>query len=167
MKKYFYAENGEKIGPLTYEELCSANISPDTLVWSEGMDDWKCAGDVEELDGLFSGDRSDVPPPVPPETTLVFQEEAPAANISDTAKRPPKSWLVESILATIFCCLPFGIAGIVYASKVEGRFMAGDYAGAEEASKQAARWTKYSFILGIIYVIIVLIYVISTGFAGF
>jgi len=34
-------------------------------------------------------------------------------------QKPPKSWLVESILVTLFCCLPFGIAGIVNASRVE------------------------------------------------
>ena len=33
---------------------------------------------------------------------------------------PPKNWLVESILVTLFCCLPLGIAGIINASKVEG-----------------------------------------------
>src|SRR4029079_6010877 len=38
--------------------------------------------------------------------------------------RPPKSWLAESILVTLFCCMPFGIAGIVNASRVESRFYA-------------------------------------------
>ena len=28
----------------------------------------------------------------------------------------PKTWLVESILVTLFCCLPFGIVGIVNAA---------------------------------------------------
>ena len=32
---------------------------------------------------------------------------------------PPKNWLIESILVTLFCCLPLGIAGIINASKVE------------------------------------------------
>ena len=36
----------------------------------------------------------------------------------------PKNWLVESILVTIFCCLPFGIAGIVFASQVNSKFAA-------------------------------------------
>ena len=39
---------------------------------------------------------------------------------------PPKNWLVESILVTVLCCLPFGIAGIVNASKVEVLFLSGD-----------------------------------------
>ncbi|MGI8950195.1 MAG: CD225/dispanin family protein [Chitinophagaceae bacterium] len=61
----------------------------------------------------------------------------------------PKNWLVESILVTIFCCLPFGIAGIVFASQVNSKFAAGDYAGAMQASRDAAKWTKIGFFIGI------------------
>ncbi len=58
----------------------------------------------------------------------------------------PKNWLVESILATIFCCLPFGIAGIVFAVQVNSKYQAGDYAGALQASKDAGKWTKIAFL---------------------
>lgn len=34
----------------------------------------------------------------------------------------PKTWMAESILVTVFCCLPFGIAGIVFASKVSSLY---------------------------------------------
>jgi hypothetical protein len=66
-----------------------------------------------------------------------------------TPSVPPKSWMVESILVTLFCCLPFGIAGIVNASKVESKFYAGDIAGAKRASDEAGKWTKVSFFIGI------------------
>ena len=66
-----------------------------------------------------------------------------------TPSVPPKSWMVESILVTLFCCLPFGIAGIVNASKVESKFYAGDIAGAKRASDEAGKWTKVSFLIGI------------------
>jgi hypothetical protein len=46
----------------------------------------------------------------------------------------PKNWLPESILVTIFCCLPFGIVGIVFASHLNAKYDAGDYAGAMIAS---------------------------------
>lgn len=62
---------------------------------------------------------------------------------------PPKNWLAESILVTIFCCLPFGIVGIVNASQVNTKYAAGDYAGAERASKEAGKWTKIGFFIGI------------------
>lgn len=66
----------------------------------------------------------------------------------------PKNWLVESILVTIFCCLPFGIAGIVFASQVNTKFDAGDHAGALKASQDAGKWTKIGFFVGIACIVI-------------
>lgn len=63
---------------------------------------------------------------------------------------PPKTWLVESILATIFCCLPFGIIGIINASKVESKFYAGDVQGSLKASEDAKKWSKIALICGIV-----------------
>jgi hypothetical protein len=51
-----------------------------------------------------------------------------------------QSYLAHSILATVFCCLPFGIVGIVFAAQVGAKLAAGDYAGAVHASKQAKMW---------------------------
>lgn len=70
-------------------------------------------------------------------------------NLNQPPQFRPKNWLVESILATLFCCLPFGIVGIVFASQVNSRYDAGDFLGAEKASKDAGRWTKISFFTGI------------------
>ena len=58
---------------------------------------------------------------------------------SDYPRAVP-NYLVPAILTTIFCCLPFGIVAIVYAAQVDGRVMAGDYAGAEELSRRAKNW---------------------------
>jgi len=79
---------------------------------------------------------------------------------------PPKSWLVESILVTIFCCLPLGIVGIINASKVESRYYSGDYEGAEYASQEAGKWTKIGFFIGLsLNVIGILVYVFAFGAA--
>jgi len=76
----------------------------------------------------------------------------------------PKQWLVESILVTIFCCLPLGIIGIVNAANVNARFDAGDYEGALRASKEAGRWTKIGFWISIAcWVAYLLFYVLIFG----
>ncbi len=62
----------------------------------------------------------------------------------------PKTYILESILVTLFCCLPFGIAGIVYASKVNSLYEAGNIVLAQEASKNAKKWIMWGFICGII-----------------
>lgn len=75
----------------------------------------------------------------------------------------PKTWLVESILVTLFCCLPFGIAGIVNAANVSSKFSAGDIQGAKRASEQAGKWTKWAFWTGLIGVILYIIVVVFIG----
>lgn len=75
----------------------------------------------------------------------------------------PKNWLVESILTTIFCCTPFGIVGIVYAAQVNSKYQTGDYPGAIQASKDAGRWTKIAFWLGIGLIIASLLFFFVFG----
>ncbi|MBC8034244.1 MAG: CD225/dispanin family protein [Chitinophagaceae bacterium] len=79
----------------------------------------------------------------------------------------PKNWLVESILVTIFCCLPFGIAGIVFASQVNSKYAAGDHTGAVEASKNAAKWTKIGFFVGLAVLVVYMIAIFGLGLTGF
>ena len=69
----------------------------------------------------------------------------------------PKTWMAESILVTIFCCLPFGIVGIIYASKVNSFFMQGNYSEAHKASSNAKKWTKIGFFIGLATIIIYLL----------
>jgi hypothetical protein len=52
----------------------------------------------------------------------------------------PPSYLVWSILTTLFCCLPFGVVSIVFAAQVDSKFNSGDLAGAQRASDSAKKW---------------------------
>ena len=69
----------------------------------------------------------------------------------------PKTWMAESILVTVFCCLPFGIAGIVFASKVSSLYAACNYEAALQASKDAGKWTKIGFIVGLVVIVLYLL----------
>lgn len=60
MKKYFYSNGTEKQGPFSFEELKSENITQETLIWYGGMDDWKPAKDIKELNEFFEL----IPPPI-------------------------------------------------------------------------------------------------------
>lgn len=53
MDAYFYSDNGNQKGPVSYDELKKAGISKETLVWRDGFDDWREAGTVPELSGIF------------------------------------------------------------------------------------------------------------------
>ena len=60
MKKYYLHNGTENIGPLDLDELKAKAITKNTQVWCDGMEDWKNAGEVEELKSIFSV----VPPPI-------------------------------------------------------------------------------------------------------
>ena len=69
----------------------------------------------------------------------------------DYAERPHISnHLALAILVTIFCCLPLGIASIVYAAQVNGLVASGKIDEARQASKNAKIWVWASFAIGLI-----------------
>lgn len=86
---------------------------------------------------------------------------------NETNSAPPKTWLVESILVTLFCCLPFGIVGIINASKVESKFYAGQIEEAKRSSREAGKWTKIGFWIGISGIILYILFVVVVGGIGF
>lgn len=155
MKKYFYSDGTNNYGPFTLDELKEKKISRETKIWFQELGEWKSAGEVPELTEIFK-----LVPPSIAKTNYNSME-----NLNN--QKPPKTWLVESILVTLFCCLPFGIAGIVNAAKVESRFYAGDIEGANRSSADAKKWTTISFWIGIAVGVIYLIVVIAVAASGY
>lgn len=70
----------------------------------------------------------------------------PAAPRQPTPTVP--NYLVQAILVTFFCCVPFGIVAIVYAAQVNAKLGAGDYNGAVESSNNAKKWCWVAFGCG-------------------
>ncbi len=156
MRKYFYTDGVNVFGPFTLEELQDEKITRETKIWFQELGEWKPAGEISQLADIFKF----IPPPIVTKTSNY--------NVMDylNDQKPPKTWLVESILVTLFCCLPFGIAGIVNAAKVESRFYAGDFEGAQRASENAKKWTMISFGLGIAFGIIYLLFMLILSVEG-
>lgn len=169
MQKYFYADGENSKGPFSLDELKSKGITRQTKVWCEGMSDWQLASQVPELVEVLMPS----PPPLTNETRNDENKDNYLKNnnynkntMENSTQQPPKTWLVESILVTLFCCLPLGIAGIVNASKVESRFYAGDINAAQQASADAKKWTLISFWLGLIGIALYIILVAAGVAAG-
>src|SRR5690242_15870669 len=68
------------------------------------------------------------------------------------------NYLVQSILVTLCCCMPFGVVAIIFAAQVSTKLAAGDEAGALQASKNAKLWCWVGFasgiLVGLVYAII-------------
>ncbi|MCH5224911.1 MAG: CD225/dispanin family protein [Muribaculaceae bacterium] len=62
----------------------------------------------------------------------------------------PSTWLIWSILVTVFCCFIPGIIAIIFSSQVSSRYYAGDVEGARRSSRNAEIWIIVSFVLGVI-----------------
>ena len=56
--KYYYSTNGEEIGPLSINDLKQKNITTETLIWYEGLEEWKTANQLPELKSFFEEKES-------------------------------------------------------------------------------------------------------------
>lgn len=136
MSEYYILIGTEQQGPLSTEDL-RGRVTPQTYVWREGLPDWIRAGDLPELSGLLIPEGA-VPPPTQ----------------GQTVGTKPKDYLVESILVTLFCCMVFGILGIVYSVQANSAFSSGNITAANEFSAKAKQWVTYGFWCGIAVVAI-------------
>lgn len=166
---YFIIQNGQQAGPFSVDQLRTMGITGTTPVWAPGFTDWTTAGAVAELQSIIAagdcGGGTTAPPPYTQPPAYAAQQpyngQQPYNQPYHNSNMPlcPKTWLAESILATILCCLPFGIVGIVYAAGVSSKYQMGDYEGAVRASKNAKTWTLVAFftglIVGIVYAVLV------------
>lgn len=62
MKKYYLHNGTESSGPFDIEELKAKNINKTSPVWFEGMMHWKTAGEIPELNHLFTINPPNFPP---------------------------------------------------------------------------------------------------------
>jgi hypothetical protein len=69
------------------------------------------------------------------------------------------NYMVPAIIS-IFCCVPAGVAAIIFATQVNSKVAAGDIAGAQDASKKAKIFSYIGLGVGLLWIIFVIIYVV-------
>lgn len=67
---------------------------------------------------------------------------------------PPPNYLVWAILSTVLCCLPLGIASIVFSTQVNTKWAQGDQAGAHESARKAKQFAIWSAIAGLVVAVL-------------
>ena len=67
--QWHVAVNGQTQGPYGLPQLAAGisagEVTPDTLVWANGMSGWTAASQVPQLSGSFSTPPPPPPPPAP------------------------------------------------------------------------------------------------------
>lgn len=146
MANWHYEQNGQPAGPVSEDELrrlaSSGVVTASTRVWAEGMGDWQAASSA--LPALFGA-----------ASAPVYAAPTPAAYATPTGGAfggpvPIENQLVKAILITLFCCLPFGIVGIIKAVEANNKAAMGDAMGANAANAEASKWIKYGLISGVV-----------------
>lgn len=94
-------------------------------------------------------------------------QEAPTPPPFNPQSPPPRpsSYLVWSVLATLFCCMPLGVVSIVYAAQVEGAYLSGDYERSCALSSKAKSWAIYSCVVGVAPILIYILLLAAYGVA--
>lgn len=190
MKQYYYVDgNNQQQGPIDAAQLPAFGVTTKTLVWCEGMANWQAAGEIPELASFFAAKQPEIPvqPQMQPGTPTQpqmqqqvqpqpmninnFQQTQQPMNTQPPFQQPnnqqmppqPDNYLVWAILVTVLCCLPFGVASIIYSVKVGSLYAQGDYNGAVDASQKAKKFAMIGGIGGLVFIIIYVIFMVIAG----
>ncbi len=79
---------------------------------------------------------------------------------------PPPNHLVWAILTTLFCCLPLGVASIVFSAQVNSKWSAGDQQGALDASAKAKKFAIWSAVAGVVVAVVYVAFIVIVAAAG-
>lgn len=80
---FYYSDGKNQFGPFSKEEMKSKSIQADTLVWFEGLTEWKRAKDVPEMKEFLPV----APPPLPKAAPVPVPPPPPPAPV--TVPQPP------------------------------------------------------------------------------
>ena len=186
MKQYYYVDgNNQQQGPIDAAQLPAFGVTTKTLVWCEGMANWQAAGEIPELASFFAAKQMQpgtpaqpqmqpqAQPQVQPQTMNInnFQQTQQPMNTQPPFQQPnnqqmppqPDNYLVWAILVTVRCCLPLGVASIIYSVKVGSLYAQGDYNGAVDASQKAKKFAMIGGIGGLVFIIIYVIFAVIAG----
>ena len=190
MKQYYYVDgNNQQQGPIDAAQLPAFGVTTKTLVWCEGMANWQAAGEIPELASFFAAKQPEIPvqPQMQPGTPTQpqmqqqvqpqpmninnFQQTQQPMNTQPPFQQPnnqqmppqPDNYLVWAILVTVLCCLPFGVASIIYSVKVGSLYAQGYYNGAVDASQKAKKFAMIGGIGGLVFIIVYVIFMIIAG----
>lgn len=145
-QQFYIAVNGQQTGPFSFDDLKAKGIQRDTMIWTEGLDNWTKAEHVALLKDILRA----TPPPLPNmESKTTSQQQVPPPPIVtpqptgkyfgyDLAKRR------ERLFATI-------VEGIIIAVPVLVLFGDSISGGDAYSFGSIFGWAIFSAILGAIF----------------
>lgn len=156
---YWIAIDKKKIGPMSLSDVRDRRLSPNTLVWHNGLPTWQRASELPELEGSLAEGAPELPELEREEAPIYVMPVVPATpsaalhpdNKPKVIPPQPPTYLGWSIAAILLCCMPFAIVALVYALKVSSNYRSGDFAAAQKASERAEIWLILSIVVGLVW----------------
>lgn len=104
LKEWYISIEGTQKGPFTKLELKKLPyVTPDTLVWRQGFDEWKPIRYVEELKDLFKDDESvPVEDLIKPTSKRSFKQ-IPQEDETITLQKDPLPFFLWILVILLFC----------------------------------------------------------------
>ena len=138
---YYIIINDQQQGPFAKEELLSRGLTPQTMVWCQGMPDWMPASSVHDLNDLFA--RPQQPQYQQPNQQPYQYPQQPVGTFTN--------WLPWAIVGTVLgicsCIgLVLGIIGITKANGANNAYKCGDYDLARSVNNSARTLTILSLV---------------------
>lgn len=116
MKEYFFLTGKDQNGPFTIDQLADKGLTSETLIWSEGMENWQKLKDIPELIQIIKPKSVPPPPPSNKEENISKTEVSGQLKITtDKVYRPIRipRWLIFWCAFNLFALL-FSYSGIKY-----------------------------------------------------
>ena len=138
---YYIIINDQQQGPFAKEELLSRGLTPQTMVWCQGMPDWMPASSVHDLNDLFAR----------PQQTQYQQPYQQPYQYPQQPVGTFTNWLPWAIVGTVLgicsCIgLVLGIIGITKANGANNAYKCGDYDLARSVNNSARTLTILSLV---------------------
>lgn len=144
---YYIIINDQQQGPFAKEELLSRGLTPQTMVWCQGMPDWMPASSVHDLNDLFAR-------PQQTQYQQPYQQQYPQQPVGTFTNWLPWA-IVGTVLGLCSCIgLVLGIIGITKANGANNAYKCGDYDLARSVNNSACTLTILSLVfdgIGILF----------------
>lgn len=179
--------NGQQVGPLSFEELRLQNLTPESMVWREGLTEWVAASSIPELSPILLANTAETvkAPHQPGHSSYAEQPNYPQQPYQQPQQSynnsysqpynqgnynpignpiPHTNWLpwaiITTIISTCTTCIGLflGIIAIIYASRANTFYNNGQKADGDAANSTARILTIINIVLCIIGIIVSLFY---------
>jgi hypothetical protein len=114
MHNFYIHFEGQQLGPFTLEELKQRGINRNTMVWFDGLSEWKEAGLIAELKPLFLNQ----PPPFNKQST---SSNGSAEPIMNNQSQPQNGGSKLVWLLAVLCIIVIGILILIDQQKKQDK----------------------------------------------